>query len=111
MILSTFTPGELCQAISSNNERMLTNVKGIGTRSAQRIIVELKDKIPFVEDSTILPVQKIMQGERPFHLEKRTGAVQALTDVGLLSCPEQKAVSEILEKNPDLATEEVIKRR
>src|SRR5574344_1413833 len=53
MILSTFTQGELCQTISSNNERMLTNVKGIGTRSAQRIIVELKDKIPFVEDSTI----------------------------------------------------------
>ena len=53
-ILSSISPAEFCQAISQGNEHLLCNIKGIGKRSAQRIIVELKDKIPVFEGDAML---------------------------------------------------------
>ena len=45
VILSSMSPAELCDAISRADERLLKSAKGIGGKTAQRIIVELKDKI------------------------------------------------------------------
>ena len=45
MILSSLSVSELCNAISTNNERVMKSVKGIGLKTAQRIIVDLRDKV------------------------------------------------------------------
>lgn len=92
MILSSVSPKELCQAITQGNERLLCNIKGIGKRSAQRIIVELSDKIPVIDGE--LPVsedtgnKKVIDAETN---EKIREAVQALTMLGFSPAPTKKS--------------------
>ncbi len=110
MILSSVSPAELCKAISQGDERLLCNIKGIGKRSAQRIIVELKDKIPAVGDN--LPVSEENSSKNtltPEAEEKVKEAVQALTMLGFSPAPTKKAVNAIIETHPNVSTEELIK--
>ena len=105
MIISSFTPSELCNVISSGNERMLKSVKGIGLKTAQRIIVDLKDKInPYAASAkggtSIAPSPSS---------EVSSEAVSALTMLGFQTAASQKVVSAILLENPSLAVEQVIK--
>lgn len=106
MIISSFTPSELCNVISSGNERMLKSVKGIGLKTAQRIIVDLKDKInPYggsVKGSTVVSGGSSSS-------EVMDEAVSALTMLGFQTAASQKVVSAILLENPSMAVEQVIK--
>lgn len=108
MILSSASPSELCNAISTSNERVLKSVKGIGLKTAQRIIVELKDKIDTVglEGAAGTAGTKLAA---PVHSEVYEEAVAALTMLGFAAAPSQKVVSALLQEEPAAPVEKVIK--
>lgn len=106
MMLSAVSASELCQAISSGNERLLKSIKGIGLKTAQRIIVDLKDKILTAGLSDEVPaggVQPVVDNE------VRDEAVMALTMLGFAPAPSSKVVTAIIEAQPDLPVEQVVK--
>ena len=109
MILSSVTPRELCDIIASGNDKMLKSVKGIGLKTAQRIIVDLRDKMAsngMIQDIT-------MQGtvaQAAVNNEVRDEAVGALTMLGFSPAPSAKVVTEILQQNPAMPVEQVIKQ-
>ncbi len=108
MILSELTPAQLCNVISSGDEKILKTVKGIGLRTAQRIIVDLKDKI------TVLGIEEIQSVSSGSHAdtinkEVRDEAVGALTMLGFAPAPSAKAVTAILKEQPELPVEQVVK--
>ena len=107
-VLSAFTPAELAAAIRSENERMLRSVKGIGPKAAQRIIVELKDKIPLAlgETTDTAPASTAAVANKEIVEE----AVAALTMLGFPPAPSQKTVLAIVKDSPTLAVEQIIKQ-
>lgn len=107
MILSTISPAELCNVIANGSESMLKAVKGIGLRTAQRIIVDLKDKIVSSGIATEFrvstePVAMVNSGIKD-------EAVSALTMLGFAPASSSKAVIDILKAQPDLPIEQVVK--
>lgn len=106
MILSALSPSELCNVISTGNDKMLKTVKGIGLKTAQRIIVDLKDKISSLgveQGSTVATMASAA------HSEVYEEAVAALTMLGFAQSPSQKVVAEILKEDSTLPVEQVIK--
>lgn len=106
MILSALTPSELCNVISSGNDKLLKTVKGIGLKTAQRIIVDLKDKIATTDMGTSATVASVAMAANTEIYEE---AVAALTMLGFAQAPSQKVVSAILKEEPEAAVEKVIK--
>ena len=109
MILSATSATELVNIISTGNEKALKSVKGIGLKTAQRIIVDLRDKMAsngMIQDIT-------MQGagaQAAVNNEVRDEAVGALTMLGFSPAPSAKVVTEILQQNPAMPVEQVIKQ-
>ena len=106
MILSALSPSELCNVISSGNDKLLKSVKGIGLKTAQRIIVDLKDKIASTGVETIAGSVSTLSSS---HSEVYEEALAALTMLGFATAPSQKVVTAILKEGPELAVEKVIK--
>ena len=107
MVLSSMSPAELCNSISTGNERMIKTIKGIGLKTAQRIIVDLRDKIV-----TLGITQEIPAGgsiEQPVNNQVKDEAVSALTMLGSSPAPSQKVVVKILQDNPAMPVELVVK--
>lgn len=107
MILSAMPPAELCNVISTSNEGMLKTVKGIGLKTAQRIIIDLKDKIITSGIAEELPAN----GSNVVMVNNgvREEAVSALVMLGFSPAPTSKAVMAILSEQPELPVEQVIK--
>lgn len=107
MMLSSMTTGELCNAISTGDERLMKGIKGIGLKTAQRIILDLKDKIVSLGITAEIP--RGGSATTPINNEVKTEAVSALTMLGFSPAPSQKVVIDILTKNPDMPVEQVVK--
>ena len=108
MILSSLTTAELYNVIANGDDKMLKTVKGIGLKTAQRIIVDLKDKI----------VQSGIADEVHVNNQSNTSnvnnavkdeAVGALTMLGFSPAPSAKVVVSILTEQPELPVEQVVK--
>lgn len=107
MILSAISPAELCNVIANGDERMLKSVKGIGLKTAQRIIVDLKDKIVSSGIATELHVSD--QPQNMVHSGIRDEAVSALTMLGFSPAPSAKVVEAILKESDSMPVEQVVK--
>lgn len=106
VILSSMTVSELAGIISEGNDKMLKSVKGIGPKAAQRIIVELHDKIGSLGIDAVSP--SVSAGPT-VNKEIMDEAVAALSMLGFSPAPAHKVVQKILTEEPDAPVERVIK--
>ena len=107
MMLSS-NPTELCNAIANGDERMIKTVKGIGLKTAQRIIVDLRDKIMASGIANELHVGG-EKAESTLNNAVKEEAVAALTMLGFSPAPVAKVVVSILQKQANLPVEQVVK--
>ena len=101
MILSSLSAPELEQVIVSENVNILKSVKGIGAKTAQRIIVDLKDKIK--------PGDNTLNISMPQNQEVQDEAVAALVMLGFPQTASMKVVQKLLNESPTLKVEAIIK--
>jgi Holliday junction DNA helicase RuvA len=99
-LLSGITSDELKQAIVTENVTRITAVPGIGRKTAERLILELKNKVKDIRDEGVSAVEISIQKE----------AVAALTTLGYNLTNAEKAANKILSENPDCNLEELIKK-
>lgn len=109
MMLSSLTPTELCNAIANGDEKIIKSVKGIGLKTAQRVILDLKDKIVSTGIADELHVAKEHSAGPSVNTAVKDEAVSALTMLGFSPAPSAKVVVEILTAQPDLQVEMVVK--
>lgn len=102
MILSSMPPLEVEKAIFEENVGLLKSVKGIGAKTAQRVIIDLKDKVgTSFEDE---------QFEAPANNTLKIEALSALEVLGFAKKNAEKAVDKLLEANPVMPVEHLIKQ-
>ena len=104
MMLSSFSAEELREAILSEDVNRIKSVKGIGLKSAQRLILETKDKIVKGEGASTNEV--LFQTTSNEAIEEAT---RALTMLGFTKPNVNKAIQTILKKYPGAKVEEIIK--
>ncbi len=103
MLLSAMTPGEVVEAISTGNTGRLQQVKGIGLKTAERVIVDLRDKIDkgSVVSGNISPVHNTIRQE----------TLLALTQLGFARQTAEKAIEKVIQQAGDIETVEDMIRR
>ena len=118
MIMSAYTAAEIRQIIATGNARALSQVKGLGPKTAQRIIVDLKDKVLKVAlgadtqsgSGSFSAADAAVQSGAELCSEVKQEAVSALTMLGFAAAASGKVVDKILGAEPDASVEKVIKQ-
>lgn len=103
MMLSSLTAEEIRRAILEENVSLLQSIKGIGAKTAQRVIIDLKDKVGKVTDSGQTLISRADN-------TIRDEALSALVMLGFARKNIEKELDKLLKANPDLTVEETIKK-
>jgi Holliday junction DNA helicase RuvA len=102
MMLSSLNPDELISAVTTENVGVLKAVKGIGAKTAQRIIIDLKDKLGKISETS----QILLSPDNTI----RNEALSALVMLGFVKRDAEKAISKILQEQPEATVESVVKQ-
>jgi len=104
MILSTYSPRELQSIIATENAVLLKNVKGLGLKTAQKIIVDLSGKLTALFDGEAQPLPAAAAGSAVY--DETTAALVML---GFSKAASDKVVRALLKERPDLTVEESVR--
>jgi len=102
VVLSTLSAEELKEAVETDDFKRIQSVKGIGIKTAQRIVIDLKGKM-----------EKTIQGQQfsfPQSNTTKEEALSALVMLGFVKNTAEKAISRLMKKNPELTVEELVKQ-
>ena len=113
MIMSAYSASEIRQIIATGNARALSQVKGLGPKTAQRIIVDLKDRVLKIEienPDSGAKSQDIFVASSEVDSEIKQEAVSALVMLGFAGAASGKVVDKILKEDPNASVEKVIKQ-
>lgn len=103
ILLSTLSLAEIAAAIMSSNSALIQKAKGLGTKTAERIIVDLKDKVQkfgSLEGNISTPVDNKIKDE----------ALSALEVLGISKRMSEKIADRIIKQNPSILVEELVKQ-
>ncbi len=101
MMLSSLNPDEIAEAVAAGNADLLKTIKGIGIKTAQRIIIDLKDKLGKISGNAqiLISTDNTLQNE----------SLSALVMLGFTKKDAEKVVAKIIRDNPDATVEGVVK--
>tara|TARA_X000000368_G_C22973438_1_gene686536 strand:+ start:293 stop:874 length:582 start_codon:yes stop_codon:yes gene_type:complete len=100
-MLSSLSPKQVIEAISTNNISLVQSVKGIGSKTAQRVIIELKDKV--------LKIYDLDEAFMHSNNTTRDEALSALEVLGINKKSAERHVDTIIKDNLDITVEDIIK--
>lgn len=101
-MLSSLDPKQITNAIASGDVSTIQSIKGIGSKTAQRVILDLKDKVLKLYD---LDEVSVMQSNT-----NRDEALSALEVLGFVKKSSEKLIDKIIKENPDASVESIIKQ-
>ena len=101
-MLSTLSPEQVMEAITQNNIAAIQSVKGIGTKTAQRVVLDLKDKI--------IKIYGLDEVSLVSSNTNRNEALSALETLGFARKQAEKVCDDIVNKNPNASVETIIKQ-
>ncbi|MES2728021.1 MAG: Holliday junction branch migration protein RuvA [Bacteroidota bacterium] len=104
MILSSLKPAEIRHAIGTGNWTLLKSIKGIGPKTAQRLVVDLQDKVKMIN---LNQPQNTAQGVTNSIVVEALGA---LVSLGFTKADAEKVLVKVRQTNPDFSVEQLIKQ-
>ncbi|MGZ5247792.1 MAG: Holliday junction branch migration protein RuvA, partial [Flavitalea sp.] len=106
MMLSSLKPEELIRAITTGNTKALESIKGIGKKSAERIILELKDKLGKSSITGSISQNNTSFAGNTIELD----ALNALVSLGIGRAVAESAIQRVMKADPEGQVEEIIKK-